>query len=136
MRSLFLPKCKQKINKDHSTFGYDPFLFGWAEILVIFGLNFGRNDNLINSFWNELTFWKIEIYIVNFTYVHSMRCCTFTRNIHSWNKSMFWVGRVLTIHLLPKLFAGMGEYGGLNVLKIWSIWTSCRGSFTKVVTMS
>ena len=33
-----------------SFFGYDPFLFGRAEILVILGLHFGRNDDLINSF--------------------------------------------------------------------------------------
>ena len=31
-------------------FGYDPCLFGRAEILVILGLNFGRNDDLMNSF--------------------------------------------------------------------------------------
>ena len=51
----FLP---YKTNKDRSTFfgdflvsvkvgsclGYDPCLFGRAEILVIFGLHFGRND--------------------------------------------------------------------------------------------
>ena len=49
-------------NKDRSTFfgdflvsvgsffGYDPCLFGRAEILVILGLHFGRNDDLINSF--------------------------------------------------------------------------------------
>ena len=49
-------------NKDHSIFfgdflvsvgsffGYDPCLFGRAEILVILGLHFGRNDDLINSF--------------------------------------------------------------------------------------
>ena len=30
---------------------YDPCLFGRAEILVIFGLHFGRNNDLINSFW-------------------------------------------------------------------------------------
>ena len=30
---------------------YDPCLFGRAEILVIFGLHFGRNDDIINSFW-------------------------------------------------------------------------------------
>ena len=34
-----------------SFFGYDPCLFGRAEILVILGLHFGRNDDLINSFW-------------------------------------------------------------------------------------
>ena len=34
-----------------SFFGYDPWLFGRAEILVILGLHFGRNDDLINSFW-------------------------------------------------------------------------------------
>ena len=33
-----------------SFFGYDPCLFGRAELLVIFGLHFGRNDDLINSF--------------------------------------------------------------------------------------
>ena len=33
-----------------SFFGYDPCLFGRAEILVISGLHFGRNDDLINSF--------------------------------------------------------------------------------------
>ena len=34
-----------------SFFGYDPWLVGRAEILVILGLHFGRNDDLINSFW-------------------------------------------------------------------------------------
>ena len=33
-----------------SFFGYDPFLFGRPEILVILGLHFGRNDDLTNSF--------------------------------------------------------------------------------------
>ena len=33
-----------------SFFGYDPCLFGRAEILVILGLHFGRNNDLINSF--------------------------------------------------------------------------------------
>ena len=77
MKSTFLPKCKPKItianqklqgflpyqtNEDCSTFfgdflvsvgsffGYDLCLFGRAEILVIFSLHFGRNDDLINSF--------------------------------------------------------------------------------------
>ena len=55
----FLP---YQTNKDRSTFfgdilvivgsffGYDPCLFGRGEILVIFGLQLGRNDDLINSF--------------------------------------------------------------------------------------
>ena len=30
---------------------YDPFLYGRAEFLVNFGLHFGRNDDLSNSFW-------------------------------------------------------------------------------------
>ena len=34
-----------------SFFGYDPCLFGRAEILIIFDLHFGRNDDLMNSFW-------------------------------------------------------------------------------------
>ena len=33
-----------------SFFGYDPCLFGRAEIVVILGLHFGKNDDLINSF--------------------------------------------------------------------------------------
>ena len=33
-----------------SFFGYDPRLCGRAEILVIFGLHFGGNDDLVNSF--------------------------------------------------------------------------------------
>ena len=36
--------------KNHKKKCYDPCLFGRAEILVIFGLHFGRNDDLINSF--------------------------------------------------------------------------------------
>ena len=35
-----------------SFFGYDPCLFCRAEILVILGLYFGRNDDLINSLGN------------------------------------------------------------------------------------
>ena len=71
MRSSFLPKCKNKklhgllpyyTNKDRSSsfgdflvsvgsfFGYNPCLFSSAEFLVILGLHFGRNDDLINSF--------------------------------------------------------------------------------------
>ena len=34
-----------------SFFGYDPCLFCRAEILVIFGFHFGRNHDLIDSFW-------------------------------------------------------------------------------------
>ena len=37
---------------------YNPCLFGRAEILVILGLYFGKNDDLINSFWMQLTFRK------------------------------------------------------------------------------
>ena len=33
-----------------SFLGYDPCLFGRAEIFVIFGLHFGRKDDLVNSF--------------------------------------------------------------------------------------
>jgi hypothetical protein len=33
-----------------SIFGYDPCLFVRAEILVILGSYFGRNDDLTNSF--------------------------------------------------------------------------------------
>ena len=34
-----------------SFFGYDPCLFGRAEIWKSFGCHFGRNDDFINSFW-------------------------------------------------------------------------------------
>ena len=59
--SRFLPyqtnkDCSQKTAYTHQKITkkkcYDPYLYGIrAEILVIFGLNFGRNDDLINSFW-------------------------------------------------------------------------------------
>ena len=66
MWSSFLPKCKPKISalpkqtlivalflgdflvSVGSFFGYDPCSFGSAEILVIFGLYFERNVDLIN----------------------------------------------------------------------------------------
>ena len=47
--------CSQKMTYSHQKITrkkcYDPCLYGSAEILVIFGLHFGRNDDLINSFW-------------------------------------------------------------------------------------
>ena len=49
--SLHSPKNRQKKC-------YDPCLYGRAEILVNFGLHFGRNDVLINSFWIQLTLMK------------------------------------------------------------------------------
>ena len=42
--------CGLHSPKNHQKKYYDPFLFGRAEILVIFGLHLGRNDDLINSF--------------------------------------------------------------------------------------
>ena len=36
--------------KNHQKKCYDPYLYGRAEILVIFGMHFGRNDDLKNSF--------------------------------------------------------------------------------------
>ena len=63
----FLP---YQTNKDRSTFlviffGYNPCLFGWAEILVILGLHFGRNDDLINSFIIYLTFNTFDHFMSN-----------------------------------------------------------------------
>ena len=71
MRPSFLPKCKPKITrisvlpikqgakknclqspKNHPKKCYDPCLYGRAEILVIFGLHFGRNEDLLNSEFN------------------------------------------------------------------------------------
>ena len=63
MRSSFLPgHLPYQTNMDRgiffgdffvslgSLFGYEPCLFGRAEIVVILGLHFGRNDDLINLF--------------------------------------------------------------------------------------
>ena len=60
MRSLFLPKCKPEITRISAVpvrivakklnilkMWYDPCLYGGAEILVIFCLQFGRNIDLI-----------------------------------------------------------------------------------------
>ena len=35
--------------RNHQKKCYDPCLYGGAEIFVIFGLHFGRNDDLISS---------------------------------------------------------------------------------------
>ena len=74
MRSSFLQKYKPKITKISalpykfflgdflvsvgSFFGYDLCLFGMAEILIL-GLHFGRNDDLINFFWIQMTFSRV-----------------------------------------------------------------------------
>ena len=65
MRSSFLSKCKPKVTRisalptrivaektayTHQKKCHDPCLFGRAEIHVIFGLHFGRNDDLKNQF--------------------------------------------------------------------------------------
>ena len=69
--------------KDRSTFFGDcrqfywltmaPCLFGRAEILVIFGWHFGRNDDLINLFWIQLTF--IKVFKTNFFSNFSILSC-------------------------------------------------------------
>ena len=41
--------------KNYQDFCPGSLLEGRAEILVIFGWHFGRNDDLINSFWIQLT---------------------------------------------------------------------------------
>ena len=46
---LLIKKLEIKETKDRSTF-FGDFLVR-AEILVILGLHFGRNNDLINSFW-------------------------------------------------------------------------------------
>ena len=52
MKSKFLPKYEPKIVRNVSK-GVPHYK---ADILTIFGSYFGRNDRLINSFWNFLTF--------------------------------------------------------------------------------
>ena len=46
-------ECQPKITRISSLpnkQGYDPCLFGRAEIFKFFGWHFGRNDDLINTF--------------------------------------------------------------------------------------
>ena len=70
-----------------SFFGYDPCLFGRAEILVILVLHFWGNDDLISSFWIWLTFScerpkfksSCNAFLVEYRFVivyfWSYRCC-------------------------------------------------------------
>ena len=74
------PKMPYHTNKDLSNFFCDFLvsvgsffwlrLFGRAEILVILGLHFGRNDDLISSFWiiylTFINFLMREIIIFSF----------------------------------------------------------------------
>ena len=46
--AIFFPKMP---TKNYQDFCPGSLLKGKAEILLIFGWNFGRNDDLINSFW-------------------------------------------------------------------------------------
>ena len=57
------PKMPTKIFLD---FCHGSLLKGRAEIWKNFGWHFGRNDDLINSFWIQLTFIKIKIVGWNF----------------------------------------------------------------------
>ena len=77
---------------------HNPCLFGRAEILVIFGLHFGRNDDLINSFWIKLTFRtlieKLQKYLFGYP------------NVYIW-KYIFVIDRIEPLSLgkiwsLPK----------------------------------
>ena len=43
-------------NKSFKVFCPESLLEGGAEILKIFGWHFGGNDDIINSFWIQLTF--------------------------------------------------------------------------------
>ena len=60
--------CSQKnclhSPENHQKKCYDPCLYGRAEIFVIFGLHFGRNDDFINSFSNELTFSNNRLFLI------------------------------------------------------------------------
>ena len=77
MRSSFLPECKdvcptkqtrivakktaythQKITQKKC---YDPCLYGRTEILIIFGLHFGRNDGLIKSSLPWTPFYLVSL---------------------------------------------------------------------------
>ena len=49
MRSLFVLKSQPKITEISAMEVY--YLQGSAEISVIFGWDFGRNDDVVNSFW-------------------------------------------------------------------------------------
>ena len=47
--------------KNYRDFCPGTLLEGRAEISLIFGWDFGRDDDLINSFWIELTFTKLGV---------------------------------------------------------------------------
>ena len=49
-----------------------------AEILIIFGSRFGRNDDFINSFWNLPTFSGCQIWVLLFFQIlwHSQKTLT------------------------------------------------------------
>ena len=111
MRSSFLPKCKPKISalpnkqgsqpknclhspKYHKKKCYDPCFYGRAEILIIFGLHVGRNNDLINSFWIQLTFSK-EIFQLNIY-------CSSTYTFH--NFSVYLVKKSIWPSTSSKIF--------------------------------
>ena len=58
----------QNPNQNYRDFCPGSFLEGRAEIWEIFGWQFGRKDDLINSFWIQLTFIYISL-----TYILSIR---------------------------------------------------------------
>ena len=62
--------------KDYKDFFPGNLLEGRAEILVVFGWHFGRNDDLMNSFWIFLTFTKW----------HDNDVAFYLLLIMSWNK--------------------------------------------------
>ena len=70
MRSSFLQKSQQKIRD----FCPGSLLEGRAEISVIFGWHFGRNDDLINSFWIQLTF-SAFVKLLNTRYLLFLAMC-------------------------------------------------------------
>ena len=47
---IIAKNCLQSPKKLTNKRCYNPFLYGRSDILVIFGLQFGRNDDLIDSF--------------------------------------------------------------------------------------
>ena len=56
MKSSFLPEYEPNIVRISALCTVPYYTKYSAEILTIFGLYFGRNDDFINSFWNLLTF--------------------------------------------------------------------------------
>ena len=65
MKSSFLPKYEPNIVRIYAL--YCATLHYREEFLTIFGSYFGRNDDVINPFWNLMTFnWSAQNVVLHY----------------------------------------------------------------------